>query len=129
MQSELEKSLMGELTFFLGLQIKKVADRIFINQFKYIIDMPKKFKMNKLKGIDTPMNSGIQLDKDEKSKDVDKKLYRGMINSLLYLTESRLDIYFSVCLCARFQSSPKKSHLIAVKRIFRYLINISSISF
>ncbi|GAV56658.1 hypothetical protein CFOL_v3_00200 [Cephalotus follicularis] len=67
------------------------------------------------------MSITTKLDKDENGKEVDQKLYRSMIGSLLYLTASRPDIMFSVCLCARFQSSPKESHLIAVKRTFRYL--------
>ncbi|KAG8645680.1 hypothetical protein MANES_10G083250v8 [Manihot esculenta] len=117
-------SLMGELTFFLGLQIKQVAEGIFINQSKYIKNMPKKFKMNELKGIETPINSNIKLNRDEKGKEVDEKLYRGMIGSLLYLFASRPDIYFSACLCIRFQSNPKESHLVAIKRTFRYLISI-----
>jgi len=68
------------------------------------------------------MSSTIKLDKDENRKNVDIKQYREMIGSLLYLTASRPDIMFSICLCARFQSCPKKSHLVAVKRIFRYLL-------
>jgi len=67
------------------------------------------------------MSTSIKLESDEKGKPVDAKHFRGMIGSLLYLTTSRPDIQFSVCLCARYQSSPKESHLIAVKRIFRYL--------
>ena len=67
------------------------------------------------------MSTTIKLDQDEKGKEVDIKMYRGMIGSLLYLTASRLDIMLSVCLCARFQSCPKESHLLAVKRIFCYL--------
>ena len=68
------------------------------------------------------MSPITKLDKDEKGKDVNQKLYRDMIGSLLYLTASRHDIMFCVCLCARFQACPKESHLIAFKRIFRYLI-------
>ncbi|GAV77158.1 hypothetical protein CFOL_v3_20630 [Cephalotus follicularis] len=67
------------------------------------------------------MSTTTKLDKDENGKEVDQKLYRSMIGSLLYITASRPDIMFSVCLCARFQSSPKETHLIVVKRIFRYL--------
>ena len=67
------------------------------------------------------MGSSIKLDMDEKGKSVDQTKYRGMIGSLLYLTASRPDIMYSVCLCARFQACPKESHLNAVKRIFRYL--------
>nr|CAD1836378.1 unnamed protein product [Ananas comosus var. bracteatus] len=67
------------------------------------------------------MSASTKLDKDEKGKDVDIKLYRGMIGSLLYLTASRPDIMFSVCFCVRFQAQPKESHLVAVKRILRYV--------
>ena len=75
----------------------------------------------------TPMSIATKLDKDERRKDMNQKLYRGMIGSLLYLTASRPDIMFSICLCARFQSCPKKSHLFAVKRIFRYLIGTQNL--
>ncbi|GAU10529.1 hypothetical protein TSUD_418010 [Trifolium subterraneum] len=122
MQSEFEMSMMGELGFFLGLQIKQLEDGIFINQEKYVNDLLKKYKMNEAKIMSTPMHPSTSLDKDEKGKDVSEKEYRGMIGSLLYLTASRPDIVFAVGLCARFQTSLKESHLIAVKRIFRYLV-------
>ena len=89
--------------------------------------MLKKFGFQKVREIDTPMNPITKLDKDEKGKDVNQKLYRGMIGSLFYLTASRLDIIFSVCLCARFQAYPKESYLIALKRIFRYLIGTQNL--
>ena len=69
----------------------------------------------------TPISPAAKLDKDEQGKSTDSTQYRGMIGSLLYLTASRPDIMFATCLCARFQANPKESHLIAVKRIFRYL--------
>ena len=68
------------------------------------------------------MSTSIKIDKDEQGKPVDEKKNRGMSGSLLYLTASRPDIMFSVCMCARFQSAPKESHITAVKRIFRYLV-------
>ncbi|XP_073117077.1 secreted RxLR effector protein 161-like [Elaeis guineensis] len=77
--------------------------------------------MKNFKAIGTPMSLSCKLDKDEGGKNVDLKFYRGMIDSLLYLTAGRSDIMFSVCLCARFQSNLKESHLNAVKRILRYL--------
>ena len=83
--------------------------------------MLKKFGFEDVKEIGTPMSSITKLDKDEKGKDVNQKLYRGMIGSLLYLTASKPDVMFCVCLCARFQACPKESHLIAFKRIFKYL--------
>ncbi|KAH9649201.1 Integrase catalytic domain-containing protein [Citrus sinensis] len=121
MSQEFEMSMMGELKYFLGLQLKQNEEGIFINQAKYVKDLLKRFGYDNGTAKSTPMSTTIKLDKDEKGKEVDIKMYRGMIGSLLYLTASRPDIMFSVCLCARFQSCPKKSHLLAVKRIFRYL--------
>ncbi|RVW35762.1 Retrovirus-related Pol polyprotein from transposon RE1 [Vitis vinifera] len=121
MHSEFEMSMMGELNYFLGLQIKQLKEGTFINQAKYIKDLLKRFNMEEAKVMKTPMSSSIKLDMDEKGKSIDSTMYRGMIGSLLYLTASRPDIMYSVCLCARFQSCPKESHLSAVKRILRYL--------
>jgi uncharacterized membrane protein YciS (DUF1049 family) len=122
MQSEFEMSMMGELGFFLGLQIKQTHEGIIIHQQKYVKELLKKFEMENAKPASTPMATTTKLGKDEDGTSVDESMYRGMIGSLLYLTASRPDIMFSVCLCARFQSAPKESHLIAVKRILRYLI-------
>ncbi|GKA22000.1 retrovirus-related pol polyprotein from transposon TNT 1-94 [Tanacetum coccineum] len=121
MHDEFEMSMMGELNFFLGLQIKQMEDGIFFNQSKYIKEMLKKFGLEESKPMKTPMSSNTKLTKDEECELVDSTKYRGMIGSLLYLTASRPDIMFSVCLCARFQEAPKTSHLEAVKRIFRYI--------
>ncbi|GKB25486.1 retrovirus-related pol polyprotein from transposon TNT 1-94 [Tanacetum coccineum] len=121
MHDEFEMSMMGELNFFLGLQIKQLEDGIFFNQSKYIKEMLKKFGLEKSKPIKTPMSSETKLTYDEDGDSVDDTKYCGMIGSLLYLTASRSDIMFSVCLCACFQEDPKTSHLEAVKRIFRYI--------
>ncbi|GJR30466.1 retrovirus-related pol polyprotein from transposon TNT 1-94 [Tanacetum coccineum] len=121
MHDEFEMSMMGELNFFLGLQIKQMEDGIFFNQSKYIKEMLKKFGLEDSKPMKTPMSSDTKLTKDEECESVDSTKYRGMIGSLLYLTTSRPDIMFSVCLCARFQEAPKTSHLEAVKRIFQYI--------
>ena len=102
MQQEFEMSLMGELNFFLGLHIKQEKDEIFINQGKYACELMKKFKMKNSKEMPTLMSTSIKLDKDANGKNVDEKLYRSMIGSLFYLTASKPDIIFSVCLCARF---------------------------
>ena len=74
------------------------------------------------------MSNTCKLDKDEKDKRVDQKFYRSIIGSLIYLTASRPDIMFSVCMCARYQSEPKESHIIATKRILKYLIGTQNIS-
>jgi hypothetical protein len=120
-QSEYEMSMMGELTYFLGLQIKQSEKGIFISQGKYVNDMLKKFELTFCSAMKTPMAPPLTLDKDSNGKSVNVTLYRGMIGSLLYLTASRPDIMYSTCLCARYQADPKESHLTAVKRIFRYL--------
>ncbi|GJZ08757.1 putative ribonuclease H-like domain-containing protein [Tanacetum coccineum] len=114
-------SLMGDLTFFLGLQVKQKEDRIFISQDKYVGEILKKFGFSSVRTASTPMETNKFLTKDEDGEDVDVHLYRPMIGSLMYLTSSRQDIMFSVCACSRFQVQPKVSHLNAVKRIFRYL--------
>jgi hypothetical protein len=77
--------------------------------------------MDNSKSIKTPMTTNGHLDLDEGGNSVDLKLYRSMIDSLLYLTAFSHDIMFSVCMCARFQASPKECHMMAVKRILRYL--------
>ncbi|GKA39063.1 retrovirus-related pol polyprotein from transposon TNT 1-94 [Tanacetum coccineum] len=118
---EFEMSMMGELNFFLGLQIKQMEDMIFFNQSKYIKEMLKKFGLEDSKPTKTSMPTEIKLTKDDEADSVDSSKYRGMICSLLYLTASRPDIMFSVCLCARFQKNPKTTHLEVVKRIFRYI--------
>ncbi|GKC65229.1 hypothetical protein Tco_1097827, partial [Tanacetum coccineum] len=112
---------MGELTFFLGLQVKQQLDGIFISKDKYVADILKKFDFWSIKIATTPIESHKPIVKDEECVDVDVHVYRSMIGSLMYLTASRTDIMFAVCACARFQVTPKASHLQAVKRIFRYL--------
>ena len=99
MKNEFEMSMMGELNYFLGLQIKKKSDEIFINQAKYTRKLIKKFGLEGAKTSKSPITT-TKLDKDEKGINVDIKLYRSMIGNLLYLTASRPDIMFSVCLCA-----------------------------
>src|SRR5580765_7828591 len=121
MQAEFEMSLMGELKFFLGIQIDQCPEATYIHQSKYAKELLKKFNMVECTPAKTPMHPTCILEKEEVSGKVCQKLYRGMIGSLLYLTASRPDIVFSVHLCARFQSDPRETHLTAVKRILRYL--------
>ncbi|GJV95546.1 putative ribonuclease H-like domain-containing protein [Tanacetum coccineum] len=121
MHKKFQMSSMGELTFFLGLQVKQKEDGIFISQDKYVTEILKKFGFTDVKTASTPMETQKPLLKDEDGEEVDVHLYRSMIGSLMYLTSSRPDIMFAVCACARYQVNPKVSHLHAVKRIFRYL--------
>jgi hypothetical protein len=122
MKSRFEMSAMGELSYFLGLQVEQKKNGMFIHQTKYVYDILSRFKMEDSTPYSTPIcvnhNLGPDLDSEE---DVDPTQYRAMIGSLMYLTASRPDIMFAVCLCARFQANPKQSHMIAVKRILRYL--------
>ncbi|GJR58727.1 uncharacterized mitochondrial protein-like protein [Tanacetum coccineum] len=112
---------IGEITFFLGLQVQQKEDEIFISQDKYVAKILKKFDFATVKIASTPMEPNKALVKDEEADNVDVHLYRSMIGSLMYLTASRPDITFVVCACARFQVTLKMSHLHVVKRIFRYL--------
>ncbi|GKC72688.1 uncharacterized mitochondrial protein-like protein [Tanacetum coccineum] len=114
-------SSIGELTFFLGLQVQQKKDGIFISQDKYVDEILKKFGFTEVKIASTPIETQKPLLKDENGEEVDVHMYRSMIGSLMYLTSSRPDIMFAVCACARYQVNPKVSHLYAVKRIFRYL--------
>ncbi|KAJ1700593.1 hypothetical protein LUZ63_000372 [Rhynchospora breviuscula] len=127
MSSEFEMSMIGELNFFLGLQIKQLQDGIFISQIKYAKELIKKFGVEDNKSLDTPMGKSANIDADEKGKPMDITLYRDIIGSLLYLTASRPDIMYAVCLCVRYQANPKKSHHKAIKRILRYVKGTQSL--
>jgi hypothetical protein len=120
MSREFEMSMMGELQFFLEL-IKQSKEGTFVHKAKYTKDIVRKFMMEDSKAMTTPMSTTTALDADEEGERVDQKEYRSMIGSLLYLTATRPDIQFSVCLSTRFQASPRTSHRQAVKRIFRHL--------
>ncbi|GJT32491.1 retrovirus-related pol polyprotein from transposon TNT 1-94 [Tanacetum coccineum] len=121
MTTKFKMSMMGQMSFFLGLQISQSPRGIFINQSKYASEIVKKYGMLTSDSVDTPMVEKSKLDEDLQGKPVDATLYRGMIGSLMYLTSSRPDLIYAVCLCARYQAKPTEKHLNAVKRIFRYL--------
>jgi hypothetical protein len=113
--------MMGELTFFLGIQVKQTKQGNFMHQAKYMKDLMKKFNMAELKPVSTPMSSTASLGPDEDGEAVDQREYKSMIGSHLYLTATRPDIQFAMGLCARFQASPRSSHWTVVQWIFRYL--------
>ena len=121
MTKEFEMSMVGELTYFLGLQIKQMDDGIFVTQSTYAKNLIKRFAMVTCKTARTPMSTTTKLSRDEDGRKVDEKLYRAMIGSLLYLTASRPDLCLSVGICARYQVSPKESHMNAVKRVIKYV--------
>ena len=126
MQGEFEMSMMGELSFFLGLQVKQSKKGILVCQSKYYNDILKKFHMEAHKVAAMPMSTNCYLGANEAAPEVDQTKYRGLIGSLRYLTARRPNIMFVVCLCARFQSCPKESHLKATKRILKYLKGTTS---
>ena len=102
MNNEFEMSMMDELNYFFWLQIKQRSDEIFVHQAKYTKKLIKKFGLEGAKSCQTPMDATTKLDKDEQGINVDIKFYISMIGSFLYLTASRPDIMFSVCLYTRF---------------------------
>ncbi|XP_058764114.1 secreted RxLR effector protein 161-like [Vicia villosa] len=121
MQSEFEMSFVGELTYFLRLQIKRMEDSIFICQEKYAKSIVKKFGLENVSHKLTPAPTHFKLTRDEKGVGIDQSLHRSMIGSLLYLTASRPDITFAIGVCARYQEEPKVIHLNQVKRILKYV--------
>nr|GEZ70416.1 copia protein [Tanacetum cinerariifolium] len=121
MKSRFKMSMMGEMTFFLGLQVNQSPCGIFINQSKYVLEIRNKYGMESCDPVGTPMEIKDKLDLDQNGTPVDATKYRSMIGALMYLTSSRPDIVHATCLCARYQAKPTKKHLKEVKRIFCYL--------
>ncbi|GJY08828.1 retrovirus-related pol polyprotein from transposon TNT 1-94 [Tanacetum coccineum] len=121
MSSKFQMSMMGQMSFFLGLQVSQNPRGIFINQSKFALKILKKFGMDSCDPVDTPMVDRLKLDEDPLGILVDQTRFRSMVGSLMYLTASRPDLVFAVCMCARYQASPTKKHLEALKRVFRYL--------
>jgi hypothetical protein len=121
MQNEFEISLLGELSFFLGLHIRQRNQGIFISQTKYIREMIKRFGMEDCKPVITPMQTSCKLRKDDNLKSTYQRKYKSMIGNLLFVTTSRPDVMQEVGKVAQFKAVPKESHVGAVKRIFRYL--------
>jgi hypothetical protein len=121
MKQEFDMSMIGELNYFLGLQVKKTTKGIFISQSKYAKDLVKHFDLDGKSHAWTPMSTSVKISSALVGKPVDPSLYRSMIGNLLYLTTSRPDIAFSVGVCAHFQANPKESHHTVVKHIIRYV--------
>nr|GEW56680.1 copia protein [Tanacetum cinerariifolium] len=112
--------MMGEMTFFLGLQVNQSPRGIFINQSKYVLEILNKYGIESCDPFGTPMEIKDKLDLDQNGTPVDATNYHSMIGALMYLTSSRPDIVHATCLCARYQAKPTEKHLKEVKRIFRY---------
>nr|GEV57639.1 uncharacterized mitochondrial protein AtMg00810-like [Tanacetum cinerariifolium] len=112
---------MGELTFFLGLQVQQKPDGIFINQDKYMQEILNKFDLRSVRTATTPYEAPKPKFKNESDSPINVHLYRSMIGSLMYLTALRPDIMFTVSACSRNQVTHTTSNLEAVKKIFKYL--------
>jgi hypothetical protein len=110
MEKEFQISMMGELTFFLGIQVKQTKQGIFIHQAKYMKYLMKKFNMSEFKPVSTLMSTITAMDPDENGETIDQRECKSMIGSLMYLTVIRPDIQFIMCLCVRFQASSCSSH-------------------
>ena len=121
MKKIFEMSMVGELTYFLGLQVKQIDKGIYINQAKYARNLVKRFGLENAAYVRTPMATNIKLGIDPSGQPIDITLYRSMIGCLLYLIASHSDISFSVDVCARFQANPKMTHLTVVKKIIKYV--------
>nr|GEY54289.1 retrovirus-related Pol polyprotein from transposon TNT 1-94 [Tanacetum cinerariifolium] len=121
MVKRFEMSMMGEMRFFLRLQVNQFSNGIFINQSKYILDILKRFGMENYDTVPTPMVEQAKLKLDLVEKPVDHTDFRSIIGSLMYVTSSRPDRMFATCMCARYQANPNEHYVSAVKRIFRYL--------
>ncbi|GJW89854.1 retrovirus-related pol polyprotein from transposon TNT 1-94, partial [Tanacetum coccineum] len=120
MKNNFEMSMMGELKFFLGLQVHQSPRGIFISQSQYAIELLKKHGLDECVSMSTPMATK-RLDADLQGTPTDQMTYRRMIGGLMYLTASCPDIAFATFVCACYQSRPTVKHLKEVKRIFRYL--------
>jgi hypothetical protein len=92
MESEFQMSMMGELTFFLGIQVKQTKQGTFVHQAKYTKDLMKRFNIVELKLVSTPLSSMASLGPNEDGEALDQRVYRSMIGSLLYLTATRPNI-------------------------------------
>ena len=125
MEANFEMRMIGELTHFLKLQIHQQDSSILLSQSKYAKNLVKKFGLESDSSVRTLMSLNVKFTVDLLGKSVDSSLYRSMIGSLLYLTASRPDISYSIGVCARYQANPKESHMIALKRIIKYVKTVA----
>ena len=121
MKQEFEMSMFGEIKFFVGLQVYQMKYGIYITQSKYIKEILKTFGLEDSKPVSTPMVTTLKLSKNDDSTEVNQTLYRSMIGKLQYVVHNRPDIALAIGIVARFFANPKENHLMAVKRIMRYL--------
>jgi len=121
MMDEFEMSDLGKMHYFLSLEIVQSNAGIFVSQKKYVQELLDRFKMQKCNPANTPSEFVLKLYKDEEGEKVDNTLFKQITGSLMYLTATRPDIMYSVSLISRYMESPTEMHLLAAKRILRYL--------
>lgn len=121
MMNQFETTDLGVMNYFLGIEVDQRKEVIFICQKKYANNVLKKFNMEHCKPVSTPLAQSKKLSKNDDSREVDVKLYRSMIGSLLYLTATRSDMMYSVSMLSKFMNKPTQIHLQAIKRVLRYL--------
>jgi hypothetical protein len=121
LKSEFEMTDLGELSFFLGMEFLKAKSGIVLHQKKYIGELLEKFEMNDCKVVNNPSETNSKLDACSDMEKVDSTMFRQMVGSLRYLCNSRPDICYSVSVISKFMHDPRKPHLVAAKRIFRYI--------
>ena len=122
MTNRFEMSMMGEMSYFLGLQVKQLPEGFFLSQTKYAKDLLSKFDLKEnTKAKKVPMCPSAKIELESSEPDFDISKYRSIIGSLLYLTAKRPDIAFAVGLCARFQAAPKQNHYLAAMNILKYI--------
>eukprot|EP01018_Ginkgo_biloba_P036522 Gb_16091 [translate_table: standard] len=126
MKSEFEMNDLSLMNYFLGIEVTQNSDGTFISQEKYANDILKRFKMQNNKAVITPISMGVKLSKEDERRKVDSTLYKSLVGSLMYLTETRPDIIYAVSLISRFMENPYDAHLQAGKRILRYVKGTTS---
>eukprot|EP00253_Pinus_taeda_P006859 PITA_06859 len=120
-KEEFEITDMGLLRYFLGIEVEQSENGIFISQVKYVNEVLKRFNMQDCKTAITPTVMGLKLNKEDSSKDFDRRLYKSTVGILMYLTATRLDIMHVVSSISRFMERPKEAHWQRAKRILRYV--------
>jgi hypothetical protein len=122
--AEFEMKDLGPMHYFLGLEVWQSPEKIFLNQGMYAIEILKRFDMLECKAMNTPMETNLKLMVDTSSELIDATLYRQIIGSLVYLTNTRPDICFVVNTLSRYLVEPRDVHLVAAKHVMRYLKDI-----
>lgn len=121
LNQEFEMTDLGELSYFLGLEFVKTEEGMIMHQQKYVLEILDRFGLIECKSISNPCETSSKLEECSEEEKVDATMYKQLVGSLRYLCNSRPDICYAVGVISRFMNEPRKSHLIAAKRILRYV--------